>query len=118
MAINNTVTLIGNLGAEARVIKTDEKTFAGLSIATTDSYKDDSDQWHDKETVWHNVLVFSPSVLEVVKSLKTGTRVKVTGTLSYRPFEVVNGDGEVITKKEASIIAGRVELAPLAKKAK
>ena len=117
MAFNNTATLIGNLGDEARIYETEESdTFAALRVATTDSYKDKNEEWQEKETVWHNVLVFNPTVIAVVKSLKKGTRVKVTGSISYRPFDVVNGDGEVITKKEATIMAGKVELAPLAKK--
>lgn len=116
MAINNTVTLTGNLGAEARIYETEERRFAAFSMATTDTYQDKDGEWQEKETVWHNVLVFSPAVIEVAKSVKKGTRVKVTGSLSYRPFEVVNGDGEAITKKEATVIAGKVELAPLTKK--
>ena len=118
MANNNTVTLIGNMGSEVRIEKSnkDGREFAAVSIATTDSYKDDNDQWHEKETIWHSVVVFSPKVIEILKSLKKGTRVKVTGSISYRPYDVVDGDGEVITKKEASIIAYRVEHAPLVKK--
>jgi single-stranded DNA-binding protein len=116
MAYNNTVTLTGNTGIEARIIETDEQRFAAVTIATTDSYQDKDGNWQDKETVWHNILAFSPKVIEELKALKTGTRIKVTGSLAYRPFEVVNGDGELITKKEASIIAGKVELAALPKK--
>lgn len=116
MAINNTAILTGNMGSEARIIETEGNRFAAFSLATTDSYKDDNDQWHEKETVWHNILVFNPKVIEMVKSLKKGTRLQITGALSYRPFEVVNGDGEVFTKKEASIVAGKVEQAPLVKK--
>lgn len=116
MAINNTVTLIGNMGTEARIIETEGNTFIAFSLATTDSYKDGEDNWQNKETIWHNVLVFGSKTMEVAKSLKKGSRIQLTGSLSYRPFEVVNGDGEVITKKEASVIARRIELAPLAKK--
>lgn len=118
MALNNIVTLTGNLGAEARIIATEENTFAALSLATTDSYKDETDNWHDKETIWHNILAFSPRMIEQLKSFKTGTRITITGSLSYRPFEVVNGDGQLITKKEASIIARKVAMAPLVKKSK
>lgn len=118
MAYNNTVLLTGNLGSEARIVATEEYTFAGVSLATTDSYQDEEGNWHEKETVWHNVLAFSPRVIEELKALKKGTRIKITGSLSYRPFEVVNGDGQIITKKEASIIAGKVEMAALPKKTK
>lgn len=116
MAINNSITLIGNMGNEARIIETEERRFATFSIATTDSYKDENEQWQDKETIWHNILIFNPKVIEVAKNLKKGTRINITGALSYRPFEVVNGDGEIITKKEASIIAYQIEQAPLVKK--
>jgi len=117
MAINNNVTLKGNLGSEARIHEDKEgREFAALSLATTDSYKDDQDQWHEKDAIWHNVIAFSPSVVAILKTLKKGTRVEITGSLSYRPFDVTNGDGEVITKKEVSIIARRVEQAPLVKK--
>lgn len=117
MATNNTVILTGNLGSEARIIATDQHTFVAVSLATTDSYQDENGNWQDKETVWHNILAFSPRVIEELKALKKGTRIKVTGSLSYRPFEVVDGDGQLITKKEASVIAGKVEMATLPKKA-
>ena len=64
MALNNTVTLTGNLGSEARIIANEENTFAAVSLATTDSYKDEQGEWHDKQTVWHNILAFSPRVIE------------------------------------------------------
>lgn len=83
---------------------------------TTDNYQDDTGQWQNKETIWHNILAFNPRVIEQIKALKSDTRVQITGSLWYRPFEVVNGEGEVITKKEASIVARKVELAPLVKK--
>jgi single-strand DNA-binding protein len=118
MAINNMVTLIGNMGSDVRIQTTskEEKEFAAVSLATTDSYQNEAEEWIDKETVWHNILAFSPTVIAMFKSLKKGSRIKVEGSLSYRPYDVVNGDGEVITKKEASIIARKVELAPLVKK--
>jgi len=117
MSINNNVTITGNMGDEARLhTDKDGKEFAGLSVATTDSYQNDKEEWIDKETIWHNVVAFSPSVVAILKTLKKGSRIKVEGSLSYRPFDVVNGDGVVITKKEVSIIARRVEQAPLVKK--
>ena len=116
MAINNTVKLIGNMGSEVRIIESEENTFASVSIATTDSHKDKDGNWQDKATIWHNVVAFSPKVIEKLKNLKSGTRVEITGSLSYRPFEVQDGNGKVITKKEASVVVYEVEQAPLTKK--
>ena len=116
MAINNTVTLIGNLGAEAEVIDNGSKPFAAIRLATTDSYKDkEADEWKEREAIWHNVVAFNPLIIEMVRSLKKGARIEVTGALSYRPYKV-QLDGREITKQEASVIAHKIEMAPLAKK--
>ncbi len=117
MAYNNTVTLTGNTGGEIRIIETGEKTFASLSMATKDSYKDGEGNWQERETVWHNVIIFNPVLIETLKSFKKGTRLQITGELSYRPFEVTLEDGKTVTKKEVSVIAKKVEQAPLYKKA-
>ncbi len=114
---NNTVKLTGNIGIEAKIIEQENGTrFASLSIATTDSYKDADEQWQQKETVWHRVLVFNPQVIEVLKSLKTGTRIELDGSLSYRPFNTALDDGRSIQKQEVTIVAHKVTLKPLVKK--
>jgi single-strand DNA-binding protein len=115
MANNNTVTLIGNTGDEARIVTSGETTFASLSVATTDSYKDKEGTWQNKETVWHKVIIFNPKVIETLKSYKKGTRLKISGSLAYRDFEVPGEDGGSFTKREASVIATRIEQAPLIK---
>lgn len=116
MAYNNTIILTGNMGAEAKIVEQDGKTFAAFSIATTDSYLDDNEQWVQKDTRWHNVLVFFPHVIQQIKSLKKGTRLELTGSLSYRSFSTILEDGREVTKNEASVIAHKVELKPLVKK--
>lgn len=116
MTYNNTVKLIGNLGSEAKIIEQDGKSFATFSIATTDSYLDENEAWQQKETVWHRAIAFSPYVQEKLKKLKSGTRVEIIGSLSYRPFDTVLEDGRTVTKLEASVIAHKVDQKPLVKK--
>ncbi len=116
MALNNTATLTGNMGSEAKIIETGNKPFATFSLATTDSYKNENEEWVQKDTIWHDILVFSPKVIEQVKAFKKGTRITITGSISYRPFETTLEDGRTVKKNEASIIAGKIEMAPLAKK--
>ena len=108
MAYNNTVLLTGNLGVDPEVIESGEKPFAVLSLATTDSYKDKNDEWQQKDTVWHRVLVFSPKVLEQVKTYQKGQRITVTGSLNYKPREI-NDNGQSYKIMEASVIAGKIE---------
>lgn len=115
MAYNNTVILTGNMGAEAKIIEKEKTTFAAFSLATTDSYKDKEGDWQNKEAIWHDVVTFNPKLIEQLKSLDTKTRIKVTGSLSYRFFEASGQDDKTIKKREASIIARKIEEAPLVK---
>ena len=116
MAYNNTVKLIGNLGAEAKIIEGENKTFAAMRIATTDTYKDkETEEWKDKATIWHDVIVFSPALIEEVKAYKKGARLEIDGSISYREF-LVGIDGKEVTKREASVLAHKIQQAPLVKK--
>lgn len=124
MAKNNLVILTGNIGAEAKIIETEQSTFVSASLATTDSYKDENEEWQQTETVWHNLISFHPVVIETFKILKKGTRIKIKGSVSYRKFQAVNEEGRLLTtedgtpilKQEATIRVDAVELAPLFKK--
>ncbi len=105
MANNNTVKLIGFLGAETKVIESESKTFAILRLATADSYKDkETEEWKDKATIWHDVILFSPALIEEAKAYEKGARLEINGSLNYRDFKVLE-DGKEFTKREASIIA-------------
>lgn len=114
MANNNRVELNGNLGQDAKTIESNGKKFISLSLATTDSYKDEVGNWHDKETLWHEVLVFRPAAIQFAKDLKKGDRVEVVGSLSYRPFK----DEQGYTRHQANIIAGYVQKVTFEKKDK
>ena len=113
MAINNTVQLTGFTGAEVKIIeKEGSKTFAAFSLATRDSYKDkETEEWKDKETIWHEIVAFSPKVIEQLKSLDKGALLEISGSLSYREFKVLD-EGKQITKKEARVIANKVTELP------
>jgi single-stranded DNA-binding protein len=104
------------MGSEARIIDTEENTFAAFALATTDSYLDKDGKWQDKQTLWNDIVVFNPNLIEIVKNFKTGTRLSIQGSLSYRPFDLKIAKNKMVTKKEASIVARQIELAPLVKK--
>ena len=108
MAINNRVELYGHLGADPKIIGKGDKTFLVLHVATTDSYpvgQGEEVKWKDRETVWHDVLVFKPATAHFARDLKKGDRIQITGGISYRSFK----DAEGYTRRQASIVASFIE---------
>ena len=118
MANNNNVELIGILGDDMKVNQTkDGNDFGSARLATKDSWKDkETEEWiEEKESTWHDLLIFSPTAFATFKGLKKGTRVRVLGKIDYKPREVTQ-DGKTFNIHEASIIVRKVEQAPLVKK--
>lgn len=110
MAINCKIELNGFLGSDPKVVNHNGKSFVVLSVATTDSYpvkdeKTGSLKWKDKETVWHDVLVFRAQAAHFARDLKKGDAVTITGGLAYKPFK----DEQGYAKRQASIVTSFIE---------
>lgn len=110
MAINCKIELNGYLGADPKSITKNGKTFIALRIATTDSYpvtdeKTGEIKWKDKETIWHDVLVFRPQAAHFARDLKKGDAVTISGGLGYKAFKDEKGN----TKRQATIVAHFIE---------
>lgn len=110
MAINCKLELNGYLGADPKSISKNGKTFIALRVATTDSFpiKDEKTgeiKWKDKETVWHDVLVFRAQAAHFARDLKKGDAVTISASLGYKTFKDESGN----TKRQASIIANYLE---------
>lgn len=103
------MALKGRLGADPKLVQLDGKCFASFSIATQDRYQDKDQNWKPLDTLWHRCLVFNENLVDVTEKLKKGMLIKVTGTLSYRSFDVLLADSKTIKKQEASIIAQHIE---------
>lgn len=114
---NSIVTLIGNL-SDAPQPFTDKngKISYRLSIATTDSYKDDAGEWREKKPVWHNVFLFALGVQKHAAPFGKGHRVKITATLDYQDKKAFDADGKTLVFREAMLVATRIEGAPLTAK--
>lgn len=91
MSSLNKVLLIGNLGKDPEIRNLENGSMvATFSIATTESYKDKSGNWHD-QTDWHTIVAWRNLAETAEKYLKKGSPVFVEGKLRTRTWEDKDG---------------------------
>ena len=114
---NNKVELIGIMGQEARIITTNAGLeFAAFGLGTSESYKNkETGEWDYTQTIFHDIVIFNPKLIQEIRNYKKLTRLKITGSISYKDLKI-DIDGKIVDKKEASIIASKIEQAALPKK--
>ncbi|MFN8301957.1 MAG: single-stranded DNA-binding protein [Saprospiraceae bacterium] len=110
MAINCKIELTGFLGSDAKTVNHNGRSFVVLNIATTDTYpvkdeKSGETKWKEKETQWHDVLIFRSQAAHIARDLKKGDAVSISGTLAYKSIK----DEKGYSKRLASIIGNFVE---------
>jgi single-strand DNA-binding protein len=84
----NKVILIGNLGADPEIRRTqDGKAIANLRLATTDSWRDRNSGERREKTEWHRVVIFSEPLVKVVEQyVKKGSKLYIEGALQTRKW--------------------------------
>ena len=91
----NRVHLIGYLGRnpEHKSVKTADRKYAVLSLATQRSWKGADEQWHSK-TEWHRVVAWNGLGEYAATKLRKGDHVYVEGTLVSGTYETEYGKGK------------------------
>jgi single-strand DNA-binding protein len=100
MASVNKVILIGNLGAEPEVRRTqDGKPIVNLRIATSESWRDRNSGERKEKTEWHTVVVFNEGLAKVAADyLKKGSTVYIEGQLQTRKWQDQSGNDKYSTE--------------------
>jgi single-strand DNA-binding protein len=82
----NKVILIGNLGADPEVRRTqDGRAIASLRVATTESWRDKATGERRERTEWHRVVILNEGLAKIAERyLKKGSRVYLEGRLQTR----------------------------------
>ena len=96
----NKVILLGNLGRdpEIRSMQSGNK-MATFSIATSKRWKDKSTQEFKDKTSWHNIVVFSEGLVDIVeKYVKKGTKIYIEGELQTRKWQDQDGNDRYSTE--------------------
>ena len=89
----NKVILIGNLGADPDIKRTqDGRPIANLSIATSESWRDKNSGERREKTEWHRVVIFNEGLCKIAENyLKKGAKVYIEGQLQTRKWTDQSG---------------------------
>ena len=96
----NKVILIGNLGADPEVRRTqDGRPIVNLRIATSDTWRDKATGERREKTEWHRVVIFSEGLAKVAEQyLKKGSKVYLEGALQTRKWQDKDGNDRYSTE--------------------
>ncbi len=96
----NKVILIGNLGADPEIRRTqDGRPVANLRVATSDSWRDKATGERKEKTEWHRVVIFNENLCRIAEQyLKKGSKVYIEGQLQTRKWQDQSGQDRYSTE--------------------
>ncbi len=96
----NKVILIGNLGADPEIRRTqDGRPIANLRIATSENWRDKATGEPRERTEWHRVVIFSEGLCRIAEQyLKKGSKVYIEGQLQTRKWQDQSGQDRYSTE--------------------
>ena len=95
----NKVTLIGNVGQDPEIRKTQNgDIIANLSIATSESWKDKNTGERKEKTEWHKVSIFGKTAEVVEKYVTKGSKLYIEGQLQTRKWTDKDGNERYTTE--------------------
>jgi single-strand DNA-binding protein len=96
----NKVTLIGNLGADPEIRRTqDGRAIANLNIATSETWRDKTTGDKKERTEWHRVVIFNEQLAKIAEQyLEKGAKVYLEGQLATRKWQDQSGQDRYSTE--------------------
>src|SRR6202167_5466170 len=96
----NKVILIGNLGADPEIRRTqDGRPIANLRLATSETWKDKGTGERKEKTEWHRVVIFNENLCRIAEQyLKKGSKVYIEGSLQPRKWQDQSGQDKYSTE--------------------
>ena len=111
MAIDNTVTLVGNLTDDPELRFTPNgAAVANFRLAVTPRIRQ-GDSWTDGETSFFRINCWRALAENVTESLSKGTRAVVIGRLRMRSWETDSGEKRTVVEVEADEVAPSLKFA-------
>ncbi len=96
----NKVILIGNLGADPEIRRTqDGRPIANLRVATSETWRDKATGERREKTEWHRVVIFNEGLCRIAEQyLKKGSKVYLEGALQTRKWQDKEGQDRYSTE--------------------
>jgi single-strand DNA-binding protein len=96
----NKVILVGNLGADPEIRRTqDGRPIVNLRLATSETWRDKTTGERRERTEWHRVVIFNENLAKVAEQyLKKGAKVYVEGQLQTRKWQDQQGQDRYSTE--------------------
>ncbi len=100
----NKVILIGNLGADPEIRRTqDGRPIANLRIATSDTWRDKDTGERKEKTEWHRVVIFSEGLCKIAEQyLKKGAKVYIEGAAADPQMDRPERRREILDRSGAA----------------
>lgn len=108
----NKVILIGNLGADPEIRRTqDGRPIANLRLATSKTWRDRNTGERREKTEWHRVVCYSEGLCKVIEQyMKKGMKLYVEGELQTREWEDQQGQRRFTTEVAIQNFGGTIEM--------
>ena len=96
----NKVILVGNLGADPEIRRTqDGRPIANLRVATSETWRDKGSGERRERTEWHRVVIFNDGLCRVAEQyLRKGAKVYIEGQLQTRKWQDQSGQERYSTE--------------------
>jgi single-strand DNA-binding protein len=108
----NKVILIGNLGADPEIRRTqDGRPIANLRVATSDTWRDKATGERREKTEWHRVVIFNEGLCKIAEQyLKKGSKVYLEGALQTRKWQDQSGQDRYSTEVVLQKFRGELQM--------
>ncbi|WP_065091609.1 single-stranded DNA-binding protein [Rhizobium leucaenae] len=89
----NKVSLIGNLGADPEIRRTqDGRPIANIRLATAEHWRDKTSGERRERTEWHSVVIFNEQLCKIAEQyLEKGAKIYIEGQLATRKWQDQSG---------------------------
>ncbi|MEM7301043.1 MAG: single-stranded DNA-binding protein [Pseudomonadota bacterium] len=96
----NKVILVGNLGADPEIRRTqDGRPIANFNVATSENWRDKGTGERRERTEWHRVVIFNEGLCRIVEQyLRKGSKVYLEGQLQTRKWQDQSGQDRYTTE--------------------